>query len=202
MNGYEAYKIYLSLKVHFTEEKYNYFQGVLKVNPKTFQKRNDVAQFNKLAKHKDLIGLIVSNIIKREISGYDLNTSTADDIYEDWARRKSAISYIYSEEIKRLDPEVTSNFKFTLAGYPKIIRLYLQRKISLETFVILLYQTNTIKYYDKKLRNDTLWKELSLKIRKYKPFIIWKYKELNDIFREKFNIDQKEKMKNADTVRM
>lgn len=201
MNAYEAYRIYLSLKVHFTEESYNFFQGHLKVNVKTFQKRNDVPQFVRLAKHKDVIGLIVSNIIVREISGYDLNTSTADQIYNDWLRRKSAMSYIYSEEIKRLDPEVTSNFKFTLAGYPKVIRLYLQRKISLETFVILLYQTNTIKYYDKKLKDDTLWKELSLKIRKYKPFIGWKYKELNDIFREKFNIEQKEKMKD-DVVRM
>ena len=50
MNSYEAYKLYLAIKLHFTTENYDFFKHNAKVNSSmnTFLKRNDRFFFHKL----------------------------------------------------------------------------------------------------------------------------------------------------------
>ena len=43
MTGFEVYKLYLALKLHFTSETYDYFQygGSAKASQKSFDQRKD-----------------------------------------------------------------------------------------------------------------------------------------------------------------
>ena len=57
--------------------------------------------------------------------------------------------------------------------------MYLQKAISLETMVILDMILGYVKNFDKKLK-DPVWETVSLRIKKYQPFLnidIAKYKE-------------------------
>jgi hypothetical protein len=191
MNSFEAYKMYLAIKMHFTSKSYNYFQynGKVRAKVETFEKRRDNYQFKKLARHKDLEGLIVSNFVAQKIvSPYDLNTSVGEEIFLGWRRRLQSISYTFSEEIKVLKEPFKDNFVLHKDGsLPDILTLFLQKKISLETLTILLYTTNAIDYYDRKIQNNTVWANLSMKVRKYKPFFKFESKKMKEIIKQNFS---------------
>ena len=192
MNPFEAYQMFLALRMHFTMESYNYFQynGKVKANYTSFEKRRDNYAFTKLARHKDLQGLIVSNFIIHPLSASELNTEQANDVYLDWQKRRQSISYIYSEELKFLKTDLKENFVIPKNNLPYIIRLYLEKKISYETFIILLYNTGTIDYYDRKLKDNTLWIDLSFKVKKYKHFLEYNQKKTKEIIKSNFCVKE------------
>ncbi len=51
MNGFEVYKLYLAIKLHFTSDSYNYFtfNGKTRTTLQSFEKRRDKYFFKKLA---------------------------------------------------------------------------------------------------------------------------------------------------------
>jgi hypothetical protein len=63
-----------------------------------------------------------------------------------------------------------NNLFETMGGHPPLLKLYIKRRINLETLIIfdmvLGYMTN----WDSRLK-DPLWEQLSFKIKKYKPFL-------------------------------
>ena len=68
MMPFDAYKQYLSLKNHFTKEKYDYHKycGKSRATVQSFYKRKDRFWFEKLARNKDdkeVIEFFVSNFI-------------------------------------------------------------------------------------------------------------------------------------------
>ena len=70
-------------------------------------------------------------------------------------------------------------------SHPALLKLYIKKSISLETLLIYDQVLGYITEWDKVLK-DPLWEGLSLKIKKYKPFLsipVSKYKEM---LQEKF----------------
>ena len=68
MMPFDAYRCYLSLKNHFTKEKYDYHKycGKSRATVQSFYKRKDRFWFEKLARQKDdkeVIDFFVSNFI-------------------------------------------------------------------------------------------------------------------------------------------
>jgi hypothetical protein len=72
-------------------------------------------------------------------------------------------------------------------GHPKILKEYLSGRLSLENFVIYDKIFHFSNDFDKKL-DDPVWETVSLKIKKYGPFInidVFNYKKLlRDIVNE------------------
>ena len=67
-----------------------------------------------------------------------------------------------------------------LEGTPIVLKKYLGGEISLETLTILEKVFSFVKNFDKKL-NDPVWESVSLKIKKYLPFIninVFQYKKI------------------------
>lgn len=64
------------------------------------------------------------------------------------------------------------NELFEVVGnsHPDILKKYLQKAISIETMVILDNILGYTKKFDKKLI-DPVWESVSLRIKKYKPFL-------------------------------
>ena len=61
---------------------------------------------------------------------------------------------------------------FTVKGqsHPEVLKKHLQGALSIETMVILDMILDYTKDFDKKLE-DPVWETVSLKIKKYKPFL-------------------------------
>jgi hypothetical protein len=94
-----------------------------------------------------------------------------EETYKDWMRRTQSLSYIFKDEVSIFN---SKNFDemFEIEGnrHPKILKEFLQKKLSLETMIIL---NNILEYkrqFDIKLQ-DPVWEFVSMKIEKYAPFL-------------------------------
>lgn len=185
MTSFEAFKLYISLKNHFTQKKYNYFKynGKSRTSQDSFDKRKDKIFFQKLSKHSDVLGFLLSNLLvnnKSWIKDITYNENS-DKIYNDWLKRKQSLTYVFKNDIKKLDDDFNSNFLIQENNHPTILKLYLSNEISLETFCILIDISGAKKYFDKMLKNDVMWDEIGLLVEKYTPFITYdkeKYKNI------------------------
>ena len=102
--------------------------------------------------------------------------------YISWKKRTQSLSYLFKEETSRVfvDNNIDSMFALDGSKHPQILKEYLRGNVSIETMVILNlilgYKTN----WDKQL-TDPVWTSVSLKLRKYTPFLnvdIFHYKKI------------------------
>ena len=98
------------------------------------------------------------------------------------------MTYIFKEESEKLLLENELEIVFDCSkGHPLLLKRYLGGEISLETFTILEKVFSFRKNFDKKL-TDPVWETVSLKIKKYIPFLninVFQYKLiLRDIVNE------------------
>ena len=87
-------------------------------------------------------------------------------------KRVQSITYLFRAESEVFIRKDNFNQCFEIAGtsHPDILKKYLQKVISLETMVILDNILEYSKKFDKKLV-DPVWESVSLRIKKYRPFI-------------------------------
>jgi hypothetical protein len=178
MTGFEVYKMYLALKLHFTTDRYNYFEfnGKTKASEKSFEKRKDAYFFKKFAtKYSDETALeyLVANFIK-EHAFYikDLLSSNAEKNFSNWKRYNQNLIYNFSNELDNLLDEYNfdSLFECERGKHPIIIRKYFSQEISIETLIIINACVGYVSTFDKIL-SDPIWNELKNKIVKYSPFL-------------------------------
>lgn len=176
MTSYECYKLYLAIKQHFTKDNYDYFKynGKVRSNPASFEKRKDKIFFQKLAKHEDVEGFLVANLVINPKSWIKelAYSEEAEQNYRDWLKKKQSLTYIFKRELSNLSDDFNSNFTITGDNpHPNLLMLYLGGHVSLETLCLLLDLTGAKKYWDSKLEYDIIYDEVKRKIEKYTPFI-------------------------------
>ena len=174
MTPFECFKTYSALKLHFTSD-YNYFQynGQLKVKPESFERRSDKLFFAKVAKHTDPLNFLMVNILEKPrawIRDIAYNTES-ESKYSAWLKRKQSLTYLFREDLKKLDQDFDLNLKAYDGNHPPIIVKYLSSEILLETVCIVCSLTGCLKIWDKKMAHDPVWEEISLRIKKYTPFM-------------------------------
>ena len=115
MNGFEAYRIYNALRLHFTTDfnavKYNFKTNV---SPSSFEMKKEKYFFEKLARTysnmNDLVGFYTSNFIQENSWPNDMK----DSVYGVWEGRLQSISYLLSEDCKTIaDQAENHNWNFT-----------------------------------------------------------------------------------------
>ena len=101
---------------------------------------------------------------------------------EIWERHKCigfgviSFSYLYATK-----DNFNSLFEVKDGQHPKLLGLYMQKDVTIETLVILNNIFNFIKIWDKKISDDIIYPKVSRKIRKYGAFLnvnVDKYKQL------------------------
>ena len=176
---FDAYRCYLSLKNHFTKEHYDYhkYGGKTRATHQAFYKRKDRFWFEKFARKKsdkEVEEFFVSNFV----SSTDPGTMWIGDMikngearYVDWKKKVESLSYNFKQEAESIfeDQKVDDVFDCS-KGHPPILKRYLGGDTSLETMVICDRILGYREEWDKKL-NDPVWETVSLKMKKYKPFL-------------------------------
>jgi hypothetical protein len=98
------------------------------------------------------------------------------DLWLDWQKRQSSLRYTFEQDlnavVQHLEAKAYSfnNLFETLGQHPPVLKLYINKRISLETLIILDMILGFSKQWDKDLK-DPLWEQVSFKIKKYKPFL-------------------------------
>jgi uncharacterized protein YeaO (DUF488 family) len=191
MSAYECYQHYNALKLHFTRPDYDYFRYNHKTRTSltSFESRKDKLFFQKVAKHKDPVKYMLSNLVHNpKLWIKDIAYSPeAEKIYQQWVKRNQAFSYMFSEEISKLKEDFNSNYIINNNEHPYIIKLYLRGDISLETFIALVDSVNCLAYWNRKMEYDPVWQELAIKIVKYRPFLEYKRPKIKKILVDKFS---------------
>jgi hypothetical protein len=175
MSPYEACKLYLALRQHFTSS-YNFFKynGKVKLDINAYSKRRDKIQCAKLAKKDDPLGFIVSNMLERDIKwAGDLLDDKSNDTYLHWLSRTQAITYVFQNELESISEDFISHFKVKDGQYPALLKLFKQNKISPETLVILNDILNFFPYWDEKISDEHIWPKIKTRLLKYKPFMVY-----------------------------
>jgi hypothetical protein len=186
---FDAYKQYLSLKNHFTKEKYDYHKycGKSRATVQSFYKRKDRFWFEKLSRNKDdkeVIEFFVSNFITcTDPSKLWIGEMMreGEGRYTAWKKRNQSLSYIFKEELEYVLANQDLDTVFAKkSGHPIILKKYLGGEISIETMVILDKILDFRKNFDAKL-DDPVWQTVSLRMKKYSPFLnidVFRYKKI------------------------
>ena len=197
--GFDVYKTYLAVKLHFTTDTYDYYKYGGKVNTKldTFTKRKDRYFFHKLSTRyaeTDILDFFVANFLadsKRWIG--NLLANDGRDVYLDYKKRKEAFAYHFKQEcgtiasdLGRRNISFNDGFIPPNGQHPRVLRLLIQRKISYQTAVVLDHFLGFTKNWDKEITEKVVWPEISLKVARVKPFVNFNATECKLIMKDVF----------------
>ena len=186
---FETYQTYLSMKSHFTNPKYDFvkYGGKSRATMTSFNKRKDKYWFEKTSrKYSDqqITDFLLSNFVSTDTPqnlwiGEIINSG--ERTYAEWMRRQQSLTYLFKEQSRELLSNNDLNEVFNCSmGHPPLLKRYLGGEISLETLTILEKVFSFVKNFDKKLK-DPVWESVSLKIKKYDPFLninVFQYKKV------------------------
>ena len=189
---FETYQHYLSLKNHFTNPKYDFFKYGAKTRASmtSFNKRKDKYWFEKTSRKyndKEVLDFLVSNFVASD-NPQNLwigeIISSGERTYAEWMRRQQSLTYLFKEQSNELFSETKLDDALNCSkGHPPVLKKFLSGKISLETLVIYDKIFLFGKMFDKKLL-DPVWETVSLKIKKYSPFLNTDVFQFKKILRE------------------
>ena len=186
---FDAFREYLALKNHFTKKSYDYHKycGKSRATVQSFYKRKDRFWFEKVVRQKtdkEVVEFFVANFV----SCSDPQSLWIGEImkegetrYKEWQKKVQSLSYLFKEESQQIFSQHKFEEVFDCSkSHPVLLKMFLSGKISLETMVIydriFLYGNN----FDKKLK-DPVWESVSMKIKKYNPFLnidVFRYKRI------------------------
>jgi len=189
MSPFETYQTYLSMKSHFTNSKYDFFKygGKSRATVTSFNKRKDKYWFEKSSRKysdKEIVDFLLANFVSTDNPqnlwiGEIINSG--ERTYAEWMKRQQSLTYLFKEQSNELFSENKLDDVFSCSkGHPPVLKRFLSGKISIETLVIY----NKIFLFGKKFDNkllDPVWETVSLKIKKYNPFLnidVFQYKKI------------------------
>jgi hypothetical protein len=179
MTPFDAYKTYLALKNHFSKPNYDYikYAGKTRASIESFNKRKDKYWYEKLARQKNdeqVKNFFIANFVEADdpsVLWIGNIIRGGETYYKEWEKRQQSLKYIFKEQSEEMLSEYNLEKLFdTSRQHPPLLKKFLSGKISIETLVIydkiFLFGNN----FDKKLL-DPVWEIVSLKIKKYSPFL-------------------------------
>ena len=193
---FETYQAYLGMKSHFTNPKYDFFRygGKSRATMASFNKRKDKYWFEKTSRKysdQEVIDFLLSNFINANNPqnlwiGEIINSG--ERTYAEWKMRQQSLTYMFTEQSEKLLLENDLEKVFSCSkGHPLVLKKYLGGEVSLETLSILEKVFSFQSKFDKKLK-DPVWETVSMKLKKYLPFLninVFQFKKiLRDIVNE------------------
>ena len=189
MTPYQVYVEYLAQKSHFSNVNYDYFKYNKKVraSAKSFNSRSDKYWFEKTSRKyndKEIVEFLVANFVSTDNPqsiwiGEIINSG--ERTYQEWMRRQQSLTYLFKEQSTELFSQAKLENVFDCSkGHPILLKTFLKSELAPEIMVIYDKIFSYISEFDKKLL-DPVWETVSLKIRKYKPFLqidVFNYKKI------------------------
>jgi len=187
MTPFEVYKQYVSVKLHFNSDEYDYilFNGKTRnINYSAYDRRKDKYYFEKISKrytNAEVVPFFVANFVNDPNiwSGDLAQFDKSAKLYRIWKGKIQALSRHVREDLKNIKSfmdERSIDFNRVLqvdAGthtHPIVVRFLLQGMISMETMIYLNKRFTFVEKYDTMLI-DPLWEYQSRVIKKYASFL-------------------------------
>ena len=200
IHGFDVYRMYLAMKLHFTKDNYDFFQydGKARANEENYHQRKDRWFFETLArkytKEEVLELLLATFVLSEEPSKVWIGSikTSGRDSWLVWKKLQQSFAYTFEQDISSISQHLEAtghtfnNLFETLGGHhPTLLKLFLKRRLNLETLIVLDIVLGYTKRWDKAM-TDPLWESVSFKIKKYKPFLSVNRNKYLEVLKEKF----------------
>ena len=200
MDGFDVYKIYLAIKLHFTSESYDYFKhnGKTTARLNTFTKRRDRYFFHKLSRSYSssaCVDYFVAGFIGSDSVWIgDVVGKSGQENYTRWQKRIESLSYVFENDCNTLLDFIEEKrikfddlFKVKDKQHPPLVKLYIANKITIETMVILNDILNYSKQFNKEIGETVIWPKKYKLLMNYKPFLKYNITKMKMIIKKKIN---------------
>jgi len=196
--GFDVFKVYLAVKLHFTS-KYDYFEYGGKVNCKleTFTKRNDRYFFHKLSKKynsNEILDFFIANFCENDKKWIgNLLQNDGRETYLNFKKVKDNFKYHFRNDLNNIVNDFDSKrlsfndgFLCNSGQHPRLLRLLIQKKLSIQTAIVLNEVLSFIKNWNKQIEEKVVWPKIALTMNRMKPFINYNMTECKLILKEIF----------------
>lgn len=182
----EAYKLFFSIKLHFTRKSFDYFKsgGRVKITNEGFSARKDKFVFSRLAKKYDydsFVDLTLSNVLKNDsLWSMNLLEPEAEENLKMHQKLFQALTYNFRQDLNKIKDWVQEHdcsIDHILDpgnSYPPLLTMTLQNNISLESLVIINSVINFLPMWNRHIKDEIIWPKFALKMVKYTPFVLQK----------------------------
>lgn len=189
-------RIFTALNFHFWQKTYDWFKYQYNIHqPKTITNHYFVL-CKKYPDENEFVELCVANILanQKKIWISSLMTPEAKTKLLEYRRRQESLSYIFEKDVDFLiNFCYDEGLKLTdliliedVNTHPKLLKIYRQNRITLETMIILNDILMFSTYWNiKKLSDTIIWPNLDLRMRKFKPFMNYELEKFNEILKRK-----------------
>ena len=182
MTGYETFGLYQALKLHFTQESYDFFKynGKTNVSVTTFENRKDKYHFYKLsrrlAQKEDMIDFIVANLVEDEKTWVgSLLMQESEVNYRKHQKVIQSMSYTFENDCKLIFRDCILNpndvIRVVDGEYPILLKKALRKEIHVETLCLLAQILGFLPMWNKKITDTIRWPEYQKKLTKYAHFL-------------------------------
>lgn len=187
-DAYDIYVYYLALKRHFTSNyDFHKYNGKVKANVMSFENRKDKFFFYKLSKKPDAKNLILANmIVDPSIWIGDMLEDKAEQNHLEWLKRIQSLTRTFQLDLNEFNDDFDSNIIVEGGQHPRILQLYNQRRICLETLVILNGLTKCFRYWSKNISDTIVFPSINKLVNDYSPFLEYDKDKMRRIVVDKF----------------
>ena len=180
-DGYDAYTLYLGIKLHFHSDSYDFikYNGKVKSDINSFLKRKDKYHFGKLFKiyKQDLQDFYIANLSYKDFWAGDLLDDECEKRYKEWKNRNQKLSYMFKTEVSDLLRKKTINkvLEVKVGQHPILLKSYLAKKVSLETLCIMDEIIEFTKTDWEAIQENIVYPNIKRTMYKYKTFLSYDY---------------------------
>jgi hypothetical protein len=197
--GFEVYKTYLAVKLHFTQASYDYNKYEGKVNAKldTFTSRNDRYFFHKLSKkykQDEILDFFVANFLyddKKWIK--NLLENDGKEQFLAYRKYNGAFAYHFKSDCVSIVSDfnkrgISFNDGFLCHNgqHPRLLQLLIQKKTSYQTAIAIDDILSYSKNWSVGIKEKVIWPKIAFKMAKLKGFLNYNSTECKMIMKDIF----------------
>ena len=196
--GFDVFKTYLAVKNHFTTDyDYNKYGGRVTAKLESFTKRSDRYFFHKLSKRyneRDILDYFVSNfaVDGNKWVGNLLNNEGTEN-YTRYRKYKESFDYHFRNDLVAIRNDFDNRsisfddgFIVHSGQHPRVLRLHIQRRIHIQTTIILDSVLSFSKVWNKEITEKVVWPKIAHTLAKLKPFVLYNQTQAKLIMKDVF----------------
>lgn len=198
ISAHHAYNLYLTIKKHYTNQKYDVFdKNPVKLPLEKFITRPERFRFDRLVRRFDT----AKDLVQYYVANFALDTSDflyqpeelGDSSYVKWETFKQSMSYQYSADIDRviqfLERNNISVEKLFDSDNHLLLYLFSKQLVSVQSVVILNSHYNFLNSWVESSRINPLYKKLAFRAQKTVGFVKFNKDSLINITRGLESLD-------------
>lgn len=137
ISGYECFKLYMPLKLHFTTDNFNVFVNsrVKNTNLEYYNKRKDKKSFESISKlfanPRECVRYYVSNFVYSN-DNFLYDREEGNRFYNEWNKTRQSLTYTFKNDMEK----IYTKYKESNDVYD-IFKLFINSEIRAESLIIL-----------------------------------------------------------------